>query len=318
VGDRLGARGRPVISVLIPVKDGGEDVVRCIEAVQRQTTEEEFEVVAVDSGSEDGTPERIRRLGGIVHEIPAEDFSHGGTRNLLRELARGEVLVYVTDDTLPAADDWLATLVAALGSRPDAAAAYGRQIPHADASPSEQYFLRFLYGTEPRVQRARNQDELTLETTMLSNANAAYRRDALEAHPFAEDLRWAEEQDFARRVLLEGKTVVYEPRAAVIHSHAYTISTAFHRFFDSGLAARRTYLSGGAPARRALGSSLRRYAVGEIGWLWNQGHAAWIPYAVAYELAKLAGMELGIHGDLLPEWVRARLGVESHPRRRRA
>jgi rhamnosyltransferase len=305
-----------VISVLIPVKNGGHEVVRCVEAVQRQTIDEEFEVVAVDSGSTDGSPERLRRLGAVVHEIPAEEFSHGGTRNLLRELARGEVLVYLSDDTLPASDRWLEELVGALRSRADAAAAYGRQIPHTDASPSEQYFLGFLYGTEPRVQRARKEDELTLETTMLSNANAAYRRDALEAHPFAEDVRWAEDQDFVRRVLLEGKTVVYEPRAAVIHSHTYTIGTAFHRFFDSGLAARRTYLSGGAPARRALLSSLRRYAVGEIRWLWSEGHAAWIPYAVVYELAKLAGMELGIHGDLLPDRIRARLGVEAHPRRR--
>jgi rhamnosyltransferase len=307
-----------VISVLIPVKNGGRDVVRCIEAVQRQAIDEEFEVVAVDSGSTDGSPERMRSLGAIVHEIPPEEFSHGGTRNLLRELARGEVLVYVTDDTLPATDQWLAALVGALRSRADAVAAYGRQIPHADASPSEQYFLGFLYGTEPRVQQARSENELTLETTMLSNANAAYHRDALEAHPFAEDLRWAEEQDFARRVLLEGKTVVYEPRAAVIHSHAYTILTAFHRFFDSGLAARRTYLSGGAPARGALATALRRYAVGEIRWLWNEGHAAWIPYAVVYELAKLLGMQLGIHGDLLPERIRARLGVAANPRRRRA
>jgi len=307
-----------VISVLIPVKNGGEGVVRCVEAVREQAIDEELEVIAVDSGSTDGSPGRMRRLGVFVHEIPAEEFSHGGTRNLLRELARGEVLVYLTDDALPAADDWLATLVAALRSRPDAAAAYGRQIPHADASPSERYFLGFLYGTKGRVQRARSEDELTLETTMLSNANAAYRRDVLDAHPFAEDLRWAEDQDFARRVLLEGKTIVYEPRAAVFHSHTYSISTAFHRFFDSGLAARHSYLSGGAPARRALDSSLRRYAVGEMRWLWSEGHAAWIPYAVVYELAKLAGMELGIRGDLLPEWARARLGVEAHPRRRRA
>jgi rhamnosyltransferase len=305
-----------VISVLIPVKNGGQEVVRCVEAVQRQAIDEEVELVAVDSGSTDGSPQRIRRLGVTVHEIPAEEFSHGGTRNLLRELARGDVLVYLTEDALPAADDWLATLVAALRSREDAAAAYGRQIPHPDASPSEQYFLGFLYGTEPRVQRARREDELTLETTMFSNANAAYHRDALEAHPFAEDVRWAEDQDFVRRVLLAGKTVVYEPRAGVIHSHAYTIRSAFHRFFDSGRAARHSYLSGGAPARGALSTALRRYAVGEIRWLWVEGHAASIPSAVVYELAKLLGMQLGIHADRLPEWIRVRLGAGADRRRR--
>jgi rhamnosyltransferase len=305
-----------VISVLVPVKNGGADILRCLEAVRRQQVEEEFEIVVVDSGSNDGSPELMRDAGAIVHEIHSEEFSHGGTRNLLRELSRGEVLVYLTDDTLPAADDWLATLVAALRSRPDAAAAYGRQIAREDAAPSEKYFLDFLYGPEPRVQRAEREEDLTLETTMLSNANAAYHREALEAFPFADDLRWAEDQDFVRRALLDGRTVVYEPRAAVIHSHRYTIRTAFHRFFDSGLAARRTYLSGGAPARRVLSSSLCRYAVGELRWLWRED-ATQIPYAVVYELAKLTGLELGIHGDLIPRRVKRRLGVELHPHERR-
>jgi len=306
-----------VISVLIPVKNGGADIVRCLEAVRRQRIDEEFEVVVVDSGSTDGTPERARRLGAILHEIPPEEYSHGATRNLLRELARGEALVYISDDTLPVADDWLATLVAALRSGPDVAGAYGRQIAHPDALPSEQYYLEFLYGPEPRVQRAGQQEELTLETTMFSNANAAYHREALDAFPFADDLRWAEDQDFVRRALFAGRTVVYEPRAAVLHSHPYTIRTAFDRFFDSGLGARRTYLAGGPPARRALTSSLRRYAIGELRWLWDEGHAAQIPYAVVYELAKLAGMQLGIHGDLIPQRVKARLGLATHPHGRR-
>ena len=306
-----------MISVLIPVKDGGTTVLRVIEAVQRQSIDEEFEIVVVDSGSTDGSPEAMGRLGATVHEIPPETFSHGGTRNLLWRLGRGDVAVFLTDDAEPADAGWLATLVDALRSTPGAAAAYGRQVARPDASASEQYFLDFLYGPEPRVQRAASLDEITFQTTLLSNVNAAYHRSALEEFPFTEDIRWAEDQDFARRALLAGRSIVYEPRAAVLHSHAYTIRTAFNRFFDSGLGAEQTYLSGGRAARRALGSSAYRYAVGELRWLWEEGRAAEIPYAVVYELSKLAGMELGIHHRLLPGQIKSRLGVKAHPRRPR-
>ncbi len=306
-----------MISVLIPVKDGGTTVLRVVEAVRRQAIDDEFEVVVVDSGSTDGSPDAMRRLGTTVHEIPPEAFSHGGTRNLLWRLGRGDVAVFLTDDAEPADERWLASLVGALRATPDAAAAYGRQVARDDASPSEQYFLDFLYGPEPRVQRAASPDELTLKTTLLSNVNAAYHRSALEAFPFTESLRWAEDQDFARRALLAGRSIVYEPRAAVLHSHAYTVRTAFNRFFDSGMGADQTYLSGGRAARRELGSSAYRYAAGELRWLWEEGRATEIPYAVVYELSKLAGMELGIHHRLLPERIKSRLGVKAHPRRPR-
>jgi hypothetical protein len=86
---------------------------------------------------------------------------------------------------------------------------------------------------------------------------------------------------------------VYEPRAAVRHSHAYTLAGAFRRFHASGASAERAYVAGGA-SRAALRRAFARYAVGELRWLWQTGQRRWIPYSVAYELAKLAGLQLGL------------------------
>jgi hypothetical protein len=44
-----------------------------------------------------------------------------------------------------------------------------RKIPHADASPPERFFLHFIYGPHPRVQRAADLSELSLQTTLFSN-----------------------------------------------------------------------------------------------------------------------------------------------------
>ena len=44
-----------MISVVIPVKDGGADLMRCLEAIAHQRVDEEVEIVVVDSGSRDGS-----------------------------------------------------------------------------------------------------------------------------------------------------------------------------------------------------------------------------------------------------------------------
>ena len=69
----------------------------------------------------------------------------------------------------------------------------------------------------------------------------------------------SEDQEWSRRVLRAGYSLAYEPRAVVRHSHAYTIATAFRRFFDSGVSAEHAYVEGDASraALRRAGEPLR-------------------------------------------------------------
>ena len=69
----------------------------------------------------------------------------------------------------------------------------------------------------------------------------------------------SEDQEWSRRVLLDGYELRYVADAAVRHSHDYTLGAAFRRFFDSGVSASRSYAGGeGADRRRpAPGARLR-------------------------------------------------------------
>jgi rhamnosyltransferase len=281
-----------VISILIPVKNGGADLARCLEAIASQRVDDDVEVVVVDSGSTDGSAERARELGANVHEIPPEQFVHGATRNLAAQLSRGETLVFTTQDAVPASDHWLARLVGALQGD-GIVGAYGRQLPHEDATPPEQFFLDFMYGPTRRVQRLGGIDELSFEQTLFSNVNSAIPRTVWQEHPFRDDVTMSEDQEWSRRMLLAGYAIVYEPEAAVRHSHAYTLRGAFRRFYDSGASASRSYVAG-EESRAALRRAFRRYAAGELRWLWRTGRKRWIPYTIVYELAKLAGLQLGL------------------------
>jgi glycosyltransferase involved in cell wall biosynthesis len=295
-----------VISVVIPVKNGGDDLVRCLEAIARQRVPDEIEVVVVDSGSRDGSAARAESLGARVHSIPPGEFHHGRTRNLGAHLARGDVLVFTSQDAYAASDSWLADLTSRVRSDDAVAGVYGRQLPHESATPPERYFLNFLYGPEPRVQHLAGKESLKFEVTLFSNVNSAIPRGVWEAYPFAEDVVMSEDQEWSRRVLLAGLDVVYEPKAAVYHSHAYTVGGAMRRFFDSGVSAERSYVAGDA-SKNALWSAALRYAGGEVSWLWGTGQRRWIPYAAVYEIAKFTGLQLGRHHRRLPRALVSRL-----------
>jgi rhamnosyltransferase len=93
----------------------------------------------------------------------------------------------------------------------------------------------------------------------------------------------------------------------VRHSHAYTVTTALKRFFDTGASAERGFLAGGSASSSMLRSEALRYAREELAWLVRTGRRRWIPYAAVYELAKFLGVQLGARHRRLPLWAKRRL-----------
>jgi rhamnosyltransferase len=300
-----------VISIVIPVKNGGSDLVRLLDGIASQLLDdgEEVEIVVVDSGSSDGSVELARSRGALVREIPAREFNHGSARNLGASLSHGQLLVFISQDAYPVDARWLERLRAPLLSDESVGGVYGRQLAHHGARPPECYFLDFLYGPEGRRQSISAPSELTMDTTLFSNVNSMIRRELWERHPFVEDIIMSEDQDWARRVLLEGRAIVYEPAAAVRHSHDYSLVSAFKRFFDSGASADRAYLAGERESSRALRSAALRYARGELSWLWRTGQRRWIAYAAVYEGVKGVGLLLGANHRRLPLQLKRRFSA---------
>jgi rhamnosyltransferase len=297
------------VSVVIPTKNGGVQLGRCLSAIAGQRLDDELEIIVVDSGSEDETLQIVDRHGVTVVEIEPWRFTHGRARNLGAARAGGDVLVFVSQDAIPVGREWLRRLTEPLRSDDGLAGAYGRQLPHAGARPPEAFFLDFLYGPEARVQRAPRRSDLSMDTTLFSNVNAAIPRWVWERFRFAEDIIMSEDQEWSRRVLEAGFALAYEPAACVRHSHDYTLAAAFRRFFDSGVSAERTYLAGNERARRILRASAVRYAREEVLWLARGGLRRWIPYAALYESAKFAGLVLGANHRRLPVTMKRRFSA---------
>ena len=97
---------RPDVSVIIPTYRAGAALGELLERLWSQTLRPR-EIIVIDSDSRDGTAELARSLGAIVYEIDQRDFDHGGTRNEAASRAGGEVLVFMTQDAMPASGDLL-------------------------------------------------------------------------------------------------------------------------------------------------------------------------------------------------------------------
>ncbi|MGI8557961.1 MAG: glycosyltransferase family 2 protein [Solirubrobacteraceae bacterium] len=289
-----------MITVIIPARDGGAHLARCLESIVHQDVDHEVEIVVVDSGSVDGSDALARSFGARVDRIEPATFNHGAARNVGISHARGEIIVFISQDAYAVDLTWLRRLTAPLNDDSMLAGVYGRQVAHDAANPSEVYFLDFLYGPNSRRQHAESVEQLSMSTTIFSNVNSAMRRETLSQFPFVEDIIMSEDQEWSCRVLLAGMSIQYEAGAVVRHSHSYTLRQAFRRFFDSGVSAERSYLAGAAPAAGVLRREMRRYAKGELSWLWRTRRRRWIPYAAVYEMAKFSGLQLGKRHRVLP------------------
>ena len=103
------------VTVAVPVYNGARYLDEVLGAVRAQRVDREVEILVVDSGSTDGSLEIAARHGARIHRIDKREFSHGGTRNRMMELAEGEYVAFLTQDATPAHDGWLAAAFRARG-----------------------------------------------------------------------------------------------------------------------------------------------------------------------------------------------------------
>jgi rhamnosyltransferase len=302
-----------IVTVAIPVLNGGEQLVRVLDAVRAQLVDGEIEILVSDSGSSDGSPQRAREHSARVIEIERTEFGHGATRNLLLREARGTHVAMLTQDAEPADEHWLARLLAGFDQGPDVALVYGRYAPRPGASPAASRELERWFGSlAPGVERlAVGELDLPAVTLMgrrgfFSDANACIARAAWERVPFR-DIAYAEDRALALDMLRAGYAKVYEPRAVVMHSHQYGPSQRFRRAYDEWRGLRDVYGWREPATPRRLVSQLR----GELGPLRREGAGpATLARAATDQLIRFAGAVLGSRAASLPAFLQRRLSLE--------
>jgi rhamnosyltransferase len=293
-------------ALCIPTLNAGSFAGPLAEAIRAQTLRPD-EFLVIDSGSTDGTVATLAAAGARLHRIPKSEFNHGGTRQMAVEMLAGaDVVLFLTQDAIPASPDAFARLVACFAD-PQVAIAYGRQLPRRAAGPIEAHARLFNYPPESRTRRLQDRAALGLKTVFVSNSFAAYRRaDLLAAGGFPGHVIFGEDTYLVAKMLLAGRSIAYCAEAEVFHSHEYAFAEEFRRYFDIGvLHAREPWIRecfGGAE-----GEGLR-YVRSEAAHLMRAG--PWlIPSALVRTALKFLGYRLGLREDRLAPATKKRLSM---------
>ncbi|MEM7309787.1 MAG: glycosyltransferase [Planctomycetota bacterium] len=224
--DRPFAGERPELTVSLCSFNRRTVLRECLESLCRQQLAPgTFEVVLVDDGSSDGTAEM---LADLDYPVPVRHLRrpNGGlsaARNTGLAVARGELVLFINDDTIAFPDlveRHLAAHRLARAGRRKVAVLGSFEQPQRELGGA---LLRYLEGSNEVFGYAdmvpgKLQDAFAFYTCNVSVPLADVRR----VGGYDESFRHygCEDTDLALRLEALGYSVVYDPRARALHRHA--------------------------------------------------------------------------------------------------
>jgi GT2 family glycosyltransferase/glycosyltransferase involved in cell wall biosynthesis len=224
------ASATPRASIVIPVFNQFAHTLACLRALAAHPPAVECEVLVIDDGSSDATAGALAQVEGLRYHRRPGNGGFIAACNDGAALARGEVLVFLNNDTVPQ-PGWLEALLRTFDAQPDAGLA-GAQLLYPDGRLQEAggvvfsdgsawNYGRFAAADDPRFSYVRDVD-------YASGAAIAIPRDLfLQLGGF--DTRYApayyEDTDLAFAVRAAGRRVLYQPAARVVHDEGTSSGT---------------------------------------------------------------------------------------------
>ncbi|MCI4625590.1 MAG: glycosyltransferase [Candidatus Magnetoovum sp. WYHC-5] len=293
------------VSVIIPTFNGLPQVKVLIARLLSQSVKP-LEIIVIDSSSSDGTVEVARQMGCRVFVIEKRLFNHGATRNWAANNARGDILIFMTQDALPVNEHLIENLLNPLKDV-NVAASFGRQITDEGASPIERFSRAFNYNDRSIVKGYDQLKMLGVKTFFFSNVCSAIKTEAfLKGGAFPCTIM-NEDMAFSARLIKLGFKVAYEASAEVVHYHNYTLWKQFRRYFDIGVSmVENSLLDKMHPA----GEGRRFVSEGTLFFI-KLKSPYWLMYFFVDMLVRYAAYSIGLHYKTLPSSLQKKLSMHT-------
>lgn len=211
----------PLISIIMRSYNEAWALRETLPALKAQEYKN-WELIVIDSGSTDGSPDLIRAANPAHFiEIASKDYNPSRVMNHGMRLAKSDRCLFLNADATPQGDNWLRTLADALLD-PKNAAVFSRQIPRPDCQA--------VYAADYDRCFGPNRDSVNWDH-FFSMVSSGLRRDVWEKRGFREDLQYAEDDEYTRWCVKEGYHIKYVEESVVMHSHNYTAPQFYKRCF---------------------------------------------------------------------------------------
>lgn len=227
----------PLVSVVICTRDRAAGLAECVRRVAEQEYPS-YEIVVVDNAPADeaAVPAALATLDVPVRYLQESRAGLSWARNAGWRTARGGIVAFLDDDETPDRY-WLAELVRGFAARPDVSCVSGVVLPAELRTEAQQRFEEFGghskgRGFVPEVfDPGYPQSPLYPLPPFGVGANMAFRRAALldidgfhVALGAGTPAKGSEDTYAFARVLLGGRTMVYQPTAITRHYHRETLA----------------------------------------------------------------------------------------------
>lgn len=219
----------PRVSIVIPVYDHLADTLRCLRALAAHPPAD-CEVIVVDDGSGDDSQHLLPAIPGLRYHRRDCNGGFIAACNDGAALARGAVLVFLNNDTIPQ-PGWLDALLDTFSQYPRAGLV-GAQLRDLDGRLQEAGGVVFADGSawnygrggvaaDPRFAYLRDADYLSGAAIAIPRAvfQSLGGFDPIYAPAYYEDT------DLAFRLRAAGWRVLYQPAAVVVHIEGVTAGT---------------------------------------------------------------------------------------------
>jgi glycosyltransferase involved in cell wall biosynthesis len=214
------------VSVVVPTYNGAKRISACIEALLKQHTINWFEIIVVDDGSTDETPEVVKTYPSVklIHQSQAGPAvaRNNGARN-----ACGSIILFTDDDCVPL-NDWIDKMTEPFDD-PEVAGVKGVYL-----TEQKQMISRFVQQEyEEKYERLSKLDRINLVDTY----SAGFRRDIfLQTGGYDETFAFpsVEDRDFSFKLWTLGYKMVFAPSAKVYHTHADDLWIYIRKKFKNG------------------------------------------------------------------------------------
>ena len=237
----------PTVSVVVCAYNAADTLDDCLQSLQHLTYPR-YEVIVVDDGSRDATPDIARRYPS-VRLISQKNQGLSAARNVGLAAATGDIVAY-TDADVRVDPDWLTYLVQPM-LRADVVGSGGPNVVPADDPWIAQAVARAPGGPTHVLLDDRIAEHVP-------GCNMAFRRDALAAiggfNPVY--LRAGDDVDVCWRLQAKGQQIGFAPSALVWHHHRASVKAYWRQ--QVGYGEGETWLEAHHPEKFVGGQMLWR------------------------------------------------------------